>query len=136
DMKVGDWVETDMPMMAGSKSRQEVIEVGDHFTVVKTKQTMMGQTSEQTIKSVYSEPDPDKAAVDKQRAELKIETKEIPDKITIKGKELPATRYEVYQDGKLTSKSWVCKDVPLGGAVKAEAQGQVMSQITDFGRGK
>jgi len=28
-LKVGDFVEGEMPMMAGSKSRQEVIEVGD-----------------------------------------------------------------------------------------------------------
>lgn len=137
DMKAGDWVEGEMPMVPGSKTRQEVLEVGDHYTVVVNKSTMMGTTTEQKMKTIYSEPDPDPKAVEKQRQEQKIETKEFADKLTIKGKEVACTRYETYQDGKLVSKSWVSKDVPMGGAVKAEmADGKVVSAITDFGRGK
>ena len=137
DMKVGDWIEGEMPMVPGAKSRQEVLEVGDHYTVVNAKSTMMGQTTEQKMKTIYSEPDTDPKDVEKQRKDLKIETKEFADKLSIKGKDVACTRYETYQDGKLVSKAWVSKEVPLGGAVKAEmADGKVASIITDFGRGK
>lgn len=137
DMKVGDWIEGEMPMVPGSTSRQEVIEVGDHYTVTLNSSTMMGQKQQSKMKMIYSEPDPDPKAVEKQKQDLKMETKEFADKMTIKGKELTCMRYETYQDGKLVAKSWVSKDVPLGGALKSEmADGKVASIITDFGRGK
>jgi hypothetical protein len=136
-MKVGDWVESEMAMIPGSKSRQEVVEVGDHYTVVLTKSTMMGQQSEQKMKTIYSEPDPDPKLVEKQREEQKIEVKDFDDKISIKGKEVSAKRHEVYANGKLVSKSWVSKEVPLGGMVKTEgADGKAITAITDFGNGK
>lgn len=136
-LKVGDWIETEMAMIPGSKSRQEVVEVGDHYTVVLTKSTMMGQQSEQKMKTIYSEPDPDPKAVEKQREEQKIEVKDFDDKITIKGKEVAAKRHEVYANGKLMSKAWISKDIPLGGVVKTEGpDGKTVTSISDFGRGK
>jgi hypothetical protein len=137
DLKVGDWLESSSPMMGDSKSRMEVIEIGDHYTLVMTKMTMMGNTTEQKMKTVYSDPDPENKDAEKQRKELKIETKEFDDKVKVGDKEVGATRYETYQDGKLVSKSWISKEVPLGGGVRVEdGTGKLISVATGFGRGK
>ena len=137
DLKVGDYVEGESPLNPGTKSRQEVLEVGDHYTLVSAKTIMPTMTFEQKMKTIYSEPDPDPKAVEKQRADEKIETKEFADKLTIGGKEVACTRYESYKDGKLQVKSWVSKEVPLGGVVKTEmADGKVVTVTTGFGRGK
>jgi len=137
-MKAGDWAEYEMPAIPGSKSRQEVVEVGDHYTVVLTKGSMMGQKQEMKTKTVYSEPDPDKAAVEKQQKELKMEYKEADDKIKVGDKELAVKRHEVYQDGKLASKSWISKELCLnGGVVRAEGpDGSVYTLLVGFGHGK
>jgi hypothetical protein len=133
--KAGDWVEYEMPAVPGYKSRQEVVEVGDNFVVLDTKTTMAGQTTQQKSKMSYTEPDPPEQKTEEEEKQ-KVEKKEFADKVTVKDKgEVAATRHEMYLNGKLVSKSWVSKDLPLGGMVKTEdADGKVLQVMTAYGR--
>jgi hypothetical protein len=113
----------------------EVLEVGDHFTVTKSSTTMAGNTSSATMKMIYSEQDPKGQSEEEQKKSGKV--KEFSDTVDLgaKGKH-DATRYESYgDDGKLVSKAWICKDLPMGGMCKSEdGTGKVMMLITDYGR--
>jgi hypothetical protein len=131
--KVGDWVEYEYTAMAGMKSRQEIVELGDHTVTTLTKMTVAGQTNESKVQSIYSEPDP--AAENAPDGKQKFEVKKVDDKATVGGKEYPAVRYETYADGKLSAKSWIAKDLPLGGMVKTEGpDGKAYLIMSAFGR--
>lgn len=138
DMNAGDFIETEMPAAPGMKSRTEVVEIGDHTVTFLSRTVMPGApTTEAKSKQIYSEPDPEVTPV-KEANTKKFESKTFDDKIKVGDKgEFAAVRTESYEDGKLVSKMWTCKDVPLGGMVKIEgADGKVMQQVVDFGRGK
>jgi hypothetical protein len=137
NIKVGDFLEYETPEMPGMKSRMEVTEIGDHTLTMLTKQTIPGVgVQEAKSKQIFSEPDPETKDV-KDDGE-KVTTKTFDDKIKIGSKgEFAATRTECYQGNKLLSKTWTCKDVPLGGMVKGEGpDGKAYTQLVDFGRGK
>jgi hypothetical protein len=132
--KAGDWVEYEYPQVAGMTTRMECLEVGDHFVVLKTASTVAGQTTISTGKMIYSEPDPEVKDVEQEKH--KMETKEYSDKVDVKDKgNVAATRYETFMDGKLMAKSWVSKEVPMGGMVRAEdADGKVSMQLKAYGK--
>ncbi len=136
-MKVGDWIEVEMTLVQGTKMRQECIEVGDHYTVMLVRSSIGGRQMEQKIKSLYTEANPDEEEAAKLRKEQNIEIKDIDDKVKVKDKEVSAKRHEVYQNGKLTSRTWISAEIPMGGQVKTEgADGKIVTQITDYGVGK
>ena len=131
--KKGDFVEYDITAMAGAKSRQEIVEVGDHTMTYETAMTMGGnKLPASQIKMIYDKADPDP-----KDATTKIETKEAADKVTVAKGTFDATRYESYKDGALLGKSWISKEIPVTGLVKAQdAAGKDSMVLSDFGRGK
>lgn len=133
DYKAGDFVEQEFPATPGMKMRKEILEVGDHFIVISTKTIVSGHTMEQKAKWLFTEADPDKTVL----SDKKIETKEAADTVKVGDKELSATRYEAYIDGKFTGKSWISKEIPIDGLAKAEGpDGKATLVTTSFGRGK
>lgn len=128
--KVGDFVEYEFPANAGMKSRQEVVEAGDHTMTLEVTSTFNGNQTKSRMKMIYSEPD--------SKVEGKtMEVKEFPDSATVSKGTFAGTRYESYLDGKLTGKAWMSKDVPVTGMVKAESpDGKPTMVLSDYGRGK
>ncbi len=131
--KKGDFVEYEMPAMPGAKSRQEIVDIGDHTMTYETAMTVGGNKlpASQT-KMIYDAADP--APKDEK---TKLETKEAADKVTVAKGTFDATRYESYKDGTLLSKAWVSKEIPVTGLVKAQdGAGKDSMVLSDFGRGK
>jgi hypothetical protein len=138
DVKVGDFIEYEMPAAPGMKTRMEVLELGDHTMTMLSRQNIPGMgVQESKMKQIFSEPDPESKGQVEQ-IKKKIETKTFDDKVKIGDKgEFAATRTESYEDGKLIAKTWTCKDVPLGGLVRGEGpDGKAYQQLVNFGRGK
>jgi hypothetical protein len=137
DMKVGDFLEYEVPLAPGMRMRSEVLEIGDHTLTMLSRTNFNGEVTEGKSKQIYSEPDPETKPV-KEENNKKFVTKTFDDKIKIGDKgEFAAVRTESYEDDKLVSKMWSCKDVPLGGMVRVEgADGKAMQQLVNFGRGK
>ncbi|HYF49347.1 MAG TPA: hypothetical protein VEJ63_08075, partial [Planctomycetota bacterium] len=105
-VKAGDWVVYEYPANK-MKTRMEITEVGDHTYTTKSSTEIAGNKTEQSMKMVFTEPDPKTEEV---KEEQKGETKEFPDKVKIPNKgEVSATRYEYYLGGKLQSKAWISK---------------------------
>jgi hypothetical protein len=81
---------------------------------------------------------PPQKSVSKQRYVLSdagYSTKESDDKVTVKDKEYPAKRTDATVQGKLVTKTWVAKELPLGGMARVEdGEGKVLSRLVDFGR--
>lgn len=131
--KAGDFAEYEMPAVAGMKTRQEVVEIGDHTMTMSTSMTMAGnKMPAQKMKMIYDGPE-----VAGKDPKTNVEMKEADDKVTIAKGTYDAKRYEAYQDGKLLSKSWMSKDVPVTGLVKTQGpDGKDTMVLVDFGRGK
>jgi hypothetical protein len=138
EIKVGDFLEYEMPAAPGMRTHMEVVEYGDHTMTQLSRTIMNGKPiNEGKSKMIYSEPDPETGKVTEEQKK-KYETKTFDDKVKIGDKgEYAATRTETYEDGKLVAKMWTCKDVPLGGLVKSEGpDGKSYQVLVNFGRGK
>jgi hypothetical protein len=132
--KAGDWVEYEYPAQEMKmKVRQEVLEIGDHFIVMSSKNDVNGAVTEQKMKMIYNQPDPELPKTEEEK--LKWEVKKFDDKVTVGGKEFSAVRHETYIDGKLSAKVWISKDLPLGGIARSEGADGVTNMImTAYGR--
>jgi len=97
---------------------------------------MMGRRPEQKMKTISRRGGRRPKDVEKQRKDLKIETKEFRRQVTIKGQGVACTAMKPTRTA-----SWFegvdQQGSALGGAVKAEmADGKVASIVTISGRGK
>ena len=127
--RAGDFAEYEIRGVPGV-TRQEVVETGERSVTVETTQMVAGARTPVARKRFAFTGEP-KAA-----EPTKIEEKIAETTVEYKGRKLPAVRTEVFEDGKLQKTVWTSPEVPLEGVVKIEnAEGQVVRQLMDYGRG-
>jgi hypothetical protein len=137
--RVGDWVEMELTAGLGT-SRNEVFDVADHAVLyvmdVTVKIGDMTTKTKSALKFLFTEPD--KTPEEQKPNDFKTETKKDSKTFQVGTQQVTAnTLIEVYEKGKLLSKTWTSEQVPLGGIVYSEdAQGKALSKLTGFGKGK
>ena len=147
--KVGDWIEYttalkgDAVSFDGSMRQTVLAKTDSECTLEIAMKTPAGEYKQQQKINLNEKFDPRK------QGDSKADVKELEkgeETITAGGKSLKTqwTKYEVTsKSGPLQSmigKAWVCKDVPLGGMVKAEQDikgvGKQTLELKDFGSAK
>ena len=148
--KIGDWIEYTTAMKGDAVSfeggmRQTVTAKTDSECTLEVVMKTPAGEYKQTMKINLNEKyDPRKPVGDTEATVKELEKGE--ETLAVAGKSLKTqwTKYEVNsKKGPLTSmigKAWVCKDVPLGGMVKAEQDikgfGKQTLELKDFGSAK
>lgn len=133
--QVGDFVELEMGDGA-LRTRSEVFDMAEGGMVQVIDTTV--KTGDQETKSksatkmLFTEPDLEPT----HPGYVKSDKKPSNRKFTIGGKEITADQewHSFNKDGKLISKSWFSKQVPLGMLLTEDGDGKVVMRVVNFGR--
>lgn len=126
--KVGDWAE--YQVAGGLVSRREIADLTDDGMIELNSINVAGMQIRTGLKFLFTQPDP---IVDKKA--VAPEVKKTKERVKVGDKELDCEVTELEVAGG-KARSWMSKEVPLGGLVKAEFGGMVSMQLKAFGRGK
>lgn len=140
DAKVGDWIEHRlvMPPELGmeTSTRQTIVAMTASEVTVEqaTKMTMGGKPMPPQTQSMTRPRQIERSKADAAKNDPKAKSSEEKLKAS-DGKEYACTVYEVEEQGK-KGRTWICKELPLSGLVRSEADGKVLMEMVGWGRGK
>lgn len=129
--KVGDWAL--MEMQGGIQQKQTVLKITVDAVTVKMDTIMNGKliNSMEMDLPLKGKGSAEAAMAPEDGPEPKIGS----ETVTLNGKELKCTTYEVTSEHG-TTKTWICSDIPINGMVKSETDGTVNLKLVDWGHGK
>lgn len=128
--QVGDTAELEMN---GMRTRVEIFDIADKAAMqIMDMTTQPGEKPMRIVtRLLFTEPELDPRSA----YYVKFEKKPSNRKFTVGGKEYQAdTVTEGYQDGKLVSKTWTSKQVPIGSLLMEDGTGKVTSRLISFER--
>jgi hypothetical protein len=151
-IRAGDFVEYESEPVPGLRTvtRREVVEVGNHTYTELHTADVDGQRTHSAVRYVFSEPDPQIEEVRRGGAGPGGGAGRPADgaggaagsavrppvvKIGVGGRELECEARDTAGPGNTVTRTWVSRQVPLGGVVRIERDGKAVLTLRDFGRG-